>query len=68
VRVSKDEWHDWKEHPVTQEFFRAVRNEREEFLMRLAHGQFSEEPGKQNLVVGAINFATKILETDFVEE
>lgn len=66
--ATKDEWADWKNHPMTKEFFKAVRIEREEALQRLAAGQYSEEPGKQALVIGMINSFTKILDSEFVEE
>jgi hypothetical protein len=67
LRISKEEWHDWKEHPVTDEFFKVLIAAREEALEQLAHGVYSETPGKQSILIGAVNAFTKILQTEFME-
>lgn len=62
VEVSREEWRDWVYHPVTQRFFYDLMEDREEALQRMAAGLFSEEPGKQNILIGMVNALTKILE------
>lgn len=62
AQVTRDEWRDWFEHPVTLVYFNEVSEAREEALQRMAAGLFSEEPGKQNILVGMVNALTKILD------
>lgn len=66
--VTRQEWADWRDHPITSEFFKQLAKEREEALRRLAAGQFSEEPGRQALMVGMISAFTKILDVEFAED
>jgi hypothetical protein len=61
-RLTRAEWRDWLDHPGTQQFFQELDENREEALQRMAVGLFSEEPGKQNILIGMINALTKILE------
>lgn len=68
MRLSKEEWADWRDHPVTIEFFKTVHQHREEALQKLAYGLYSEEPGKQSILVGSINAFSKILEVEFAED
>lgn len=61
-QISKQEWADWRSHPVTVEFFKQIEELREDNLQSLANGIFSEEPGKQSILIGKVNALTKILE------
>lgn len=65
--LTKTEWHDWKKHPVTAEFFKKVNEAREELFQRLASFQFTENDRQQNQVIGMINSLTKILDADYEE-
>lgn len=66
--ITKEEWLEWKDHPITELFFRTVQELREDSLQLLANGTFAEEPGKQNVMIGKINALTKVLETTFGED
>lgn len=68
MRISREEWADWKEHPVTQEFFKVLQQHREEALQVLAYGAYAEQPHRQSILIGSVNAFTKILETSFVED
>ena len=61
-KPNREERRNWLDLPTTQYFFREILEDREEALQRLAIGLFSEEPGKQNILIGMINALTKILE------
>lgn len=65
--VTKEEWADWFTHPVTSKFFEKINEEREEALQRMAAGIYSEEPGKQNILIGMVNALTKILERQYAK-
>jgi hypothetical protein len=65
--VTKTEWHDWKQHPVTREFFKSVSNAREELLESLASFQFVDSEAKQNQVIGLVGALTKIIQADYEE-
>ncbi len=67
-QFSKEEWRDWLEHPCTQDFFKRVRQEREDAINQLAAGLFSETPGKQNVFVGLISGLTKLLNAEYSED
>ena len=66
--LSKEEFQDWKDHPVTLKFFRVMAEVREDALQALANGVYADEPGKQNILIGKINALTKVLETKFGED
>lgn len=59
--ITKEEWADWRNHPVTQKFFSNLHQEREDALEHLAAGAFAEDHGRQNIFIGLINALTKIL-------
>lgn len=65
--ITNEEWLEWREHDITQLFFSAVVELREETLQALANGVYSEEPGKQAIMIGKINAFTKVLETRWGE-
>lgn len=65
--ITKEEWSDWRSHPVTEKFFSNLSKEREEALEYLAAGAFSQDPGRQNIFIGLINALTKILNHSFEE-
>lgn len=62
AQASRSEWRDWIDHPLTQLYFEEIEQNREDALQRMAAGLFSEEPGKQNILIGMVNALTKILE------
>ncbi len=68
MKITKGEWRDWMDHPVTKVYFDTLRSDREEALRRLAAGMFADEPGKQSVVIGMIGAMTKILDADFEGE
>lgn len=65
-RPTKDQWHDWYEHPVTSAYFEALKSEREEALQQLANGVFASEPNRQNIAIGLIAALTKQLNAEIV--
>jgi hypothetical protein len=67
-KLNAEEWRDWFEHPGTVEFFKRVREEREEAINHLANGLFSESPGKQNVYIGLISALTKVVNAEYSEE
>lgn len=67
-KLTKEEWADWLEHQGTKEFFASVKQAREDVLEQLANGVWSENPGKQNILVGLITGLTKILKAEYSEE
>lgn len=67
MKVYKEDFGVWKLNPVTQAFFQAIREMREEGLEELSHGVHSMDIGKTHLVIGKINALTHILNTRFGE-
>lgn len=64
--LSKSDFNDWKENPVTQAFFLSIQlriRELEQGLARTA----GENPMQDNRIVGMILFAEGILSVDFEE-
>lgn len=41
--VTEEEWTEWKQHPMTSEFFKALKKEREKIKEQLVLGLFEEE-------------------------
>lgn len=65
AEINKQEWQDWFEHPITEEFFKRLREEREDAMEALANGLFADNPGKQNIYVGLISGLTKIINASY---
>jgi predicted HAD superfamily Cof-like phosphohydrolase len=63
--LTRQEWADWREHPGTEEFFKAVQELREDTLQALANGVHADDLGRQSILIGKVNALTKILETTF---
>ena len=66
--VTKEDFGIWKLNPVTQAFFKELRNLREEGLEELALGVHSTDIGKTHLVIGKVNALTNVLNLRFEEE
>lgn len=66
--LTKEEWIQWREHPVTRRVFDLIANRREEAIQYLAYGGSANSMSKQNITVGAINAYTHILSMRFEEE
>lgn len=41
--ITEEEWNDWKQHEVTREFFKSLKEERERIKEQLILGGFDEE-------------------------
>lgn len=67
-KISKEEWDNWLSHPATEIYFAWVKEEREDAFRALSAGVFSEEQGKQNIIVGQIGAFMKILDRAFIGE
>lgn len=67
-KPTKDQWHDWYQHPVTLAYFDTLRQEREQALINLSNGAFAAEPHRQNIAIGFIASVTKQLNAEIVED
>lgn len=65
--VSKADWLQWKEDPVTRKFFEMISERREDAIQYLAFGGASTM-SKKDITVGAINAYTHILAVSYEEE
>jgi hypothetical protein len=63
--ITKDQWAEWRLHPVTRAFFEAVEAQREEHIDLLPK---VASPIRQNQLVGVIGAYSQIMRTDFSEE
>lgn len=59
--VTKEEWDDWKNHPVTKEFFNALREQREAVAEQLTGGRFLGTGQTQDLAVMEVKVYDDIL-------
>jgi hypothetical protein len=67
AEITKSEWSQWREHPVSKLFFKTISEKREEAIKVLAYGTNSGSTSKTNILVGAINAYTHILDAEFEE-
>lgn len=67
LEITKEDWAQWRDNPVTRSFFGLIAQRREEAIEQLAFGN-TTSPSKQNILVGAVNAYTHILKTDYHEE
>jgi hypothetical protein len=65
-RPNKEEWLSWKEHPVTESFFKSILEKREDLLEVLAYGSLDSEK-QQDRLVGRIAAMTDVLNVTFEE-
>lgn len=65
--ITKDQWTDWKNHPVTLEFLKKIKDIREYGIAELGSGVHADSPANTYLRIGAINALNKILEADYLE-
>lgn len=72
--ITKDQWVDWKQHPVTIEFLKAIYRTREGLKEGIAEGQ-AESDKEMYLAVGrtqgikdCFEYATKTFEYIELEE
>lgn len=62
--LTKEQWANWREHPMTEHFFDVLKIKREQLLELLAYGSLESEK-KQDNVVGRIAGLTDVLNTTF---
>lgn len=65
--ITKDQWTDWKNHPVTIEFLKKIKDVREYGIAELGSGVHAENMSRTYLSIGSINALNKILEADYLE-
>lgn len=63
--LSKEQWANWREHPITEHFFVMLKDKREGLLDVLSYGALEEK--KQDILVGRIAAFTDILNVTFEE-
>lgn len=63
--ITKDQWADWRDHPVTKAFIEAIKIRREEHIHALE--LFSESQHKLTVMIGRISGLTEVLDTSFEE-
>ena len=64
--VSKEEWLNWREHPVTMQFFAMLQAKREALLDVLSYGSLETEK-QQDRLVGRIAAMTDVMSVTFEE-
>lgn len=62
MAISRSEWADWREHPVTKEFMKLVRDQISEGVTILGKGGFHDAPNLQNQLIGKIGAFQRVLE------
>jgi len=72
MSLSKESFDEWKEHPVTKEIFKEIKNAVEHLKLQLSEGatiSFSAEEthGKTNYFVGQIEGLNQLLNISFEE-
>lgn len=63
--ITAADWLAWRDLPMTRMFFETIENKREEAIRVLAYGNYAGSPGKQSIMVGAINAYTHVLDAKF---
>lgn len=66
-QISKEEWNNWREHPITEHFFQMLKDRREDLIEMLAYGNI-ESPKKQDITLGAVGAYTHILNVNYEGE
>jgi hypothetical protein len=66
--VKKQDVVDWKQHPVTVEFFMELKSRIEGLKEEIVGGVLSESPELLTFKAGAIQAFRDIQEIDFIEE
>jgi hypothetical protein len=66
----KAEWDEWKSHPVTQDFFKAMRNRKDELLEDWVRGSYTTESvdgtaQRNALALGRVHMLTDLLEATY---
>ncbi len=64
--ITAEEWAIWRDEKVTRMFFEVISQHREEAIKALAYGHYTS-PTKQQIVVGAINAYTHVLDAKYQE-
>lgn len=65
--LTREDWVQWLESPVTKSFFNMIAERREETIAQLAYGNITSS-SRKDIAVGAINAYTHILGVRFEEE
>lgn len=68
TEVSKEEWDEWKQHPVTKEFFDKIKEEREGIAKQVLDGAFIGNSQEQDRRVIAVGVYDSILNTEFEDD
>jgi hypothetical protein len=63
--ISREEIVDWKHHPVTMEFFEAIKQRISDLKEELVDNALSVDPRVLSWKSGAIQALRDILDTDF---
>ncbi len=64
--IDKEQWASWREHPVTEYFFKAISDRREEEIAKLAYGVYQDEK-KQDIALGMVGAFTHIMNATYEE-
>ena len=65
--VTKADWEQWREDPVTRRVFGMISERREEAIQHLAFGGITSM-SKKDITIGLINAYTHILAMSFEED
>lgn len=68
--ITLEEWKEWKQHPVTSEFFKAMSNRVEDIKTQWANGHFTAESveGTKQLnanALGKVDILLDLMETSY---
>lgn len=62
--LTKELWLEWRDHPVTRDFFEKIEEKREGLLETLAYGSIETEK-QQDRLVGRIAAMTDVMSTTY---
>ena len=74
MELNPEDWHDWKDSPVTQEYFRQVSLKIREHMISLGNGvTLNTQSADQTAIetakaVGAVEALQDILDIEFIKE
>ena len=66
LELTKEQWEEWRSHPITEYFFEKIKERREEEIERLSFGTYLESK-KQDIALGAVGAYTHIMNAEFGE-
>jgi len=68
MTIEREQWADWKEHPVTQEMIKILRELREFGFDEVAYGADDDELVRLGIKLGKLNALTAIINFTFIPE